>query len=181
MSGPGGAADLVRLLTARGETLAVAESLTGGAVLDAVVGVPGASACLRGGVVAYARDVKASVLGVPVELLERCGAVHPDVAEAMAAGARRVLGADHGLATTGVAGPEPQDGVAPGTAYVALRTPLGHWVERVDCPPGTDRAGVRAAAVEAALCLAVRRTGDLPHGPDRAVGTGQDRRALDDA
>ncbi len=79
---------VVRLLTDSGRTLAVAESLTGGAVLDALVAVPGASACLRGGVVAYAADVKHTVLGVPTDLLARHGTVHPEVALAMASGVR---------------------------------------------------------------------------------------------
>jgi nicotinamide-nucleotide amidase len=106
------AADVLALLRERGLTLAVAESLTGGALCDAFVSVPGASAVLRGAVVAYATPVKASVLGVDAALLEREGPVHPDVARAMADGVRRVLAvdgrpADVGVATTGVAGPEP--------------------------------------------------------------------------
>ena len=79
---------LVALLTGAGRTLAVAESLTGGMVADALVGVPGASSCLRGAVVAYATDLKADLLGVPAEVLERLGPVHPDVARAMARGVR---------------------------------------------------------------------------------------------
>lgn len=148
------AQNLVHLLTAAGRTIAVAESLTGGMVTDVIVAVPGASACLRGGVVAYATDVKASVLGVSQDLLDRHGAVHPDVAVAMAAGVRDLLGADYGIATTGVAGPMPQDGVTPGTVHVAVVGPDG--ARCVSPPPVTGgRPEVRLAARDAVLTLAV--------------------------
>lgn len=91
-------------------TVAVAESLTGGRVAAALTAVPGASAVLRGSVTAYATDLKASVLGVDPALLSRSGAVDPEVARQMAVGVRRVCGADVGIATTGVAGPDEQDG-----------------------------------------------------------------------
>lgn len=158
------AADLVAALTAAGQTIAVAESLTGGAVLDALVAVAGASACVRGGVVAYATDVKRDLLGVPATLLDAHGPVHPEVALAMAEGARRVLRADLGLATTGVAGPDPVAGHRPGEAYVAVAGAGASQVVRVQAP-GRDRAGVRAAARDAALVLAIRalrRAGDAP-------------------
>lgn len=145
---------LVALLTGAGRTLAVAESLTGGMVTDALVGVPGASSCLRGAVVAYATDLKAELLDVPAGMLERVGPVHPDVARAMARGARVRLGADYGLATTGVAGPEPQDGVPPGTFHVAVAGPEHDDVVSVTDGP-SDRAGVRRAATDAALDLAI--------------------------
>ena len=112
----------VAALTAAGLTVAVAESLTGGSVVEALVRVPGASACVRGGVVAYATDLKATLLGVPADLLAERGPVDPDVAAAMADGVRRRLGADLGVATTGVAGPEPQGGRPVGTFYVAVAT-----------------------------------------------------------
>lgn len=145
----------VRRLVAAGRTVAVAESLTGGAVTAALVDVPGASACLRGGVVAYATDLKARVLGVPADLLERHGAVHVDVALAMARGVREALGADVGVATTGVAGPDPQDGRPPGEFHVAVVGPEGE-VTRSVAPHGpADRATVRAAARDAALGLLV--------------------------
>lgn len=162
--GSGGAVAraLVAALTARGLTLAVAESLTGGAVAAAVVDVPGASRCLRGGVVAYATDLKATLLGVPTALLEAHGAVHPDVARAMARGVRERLGSSYGLATTGVGGPDPQDGHPPGTFHVAVAGPGGvDVVTTTPTPGGTpSRADVRAAAVDVALRLALRRVGD---------------------
>ncbi|ACZ30268.1 CinA domain protein [Xylanimonas cellulosilytica DSM 15894] len=146
-------ADVLAAAAARGWSLAVAESLTGGLVVAALVAVPGASAVLRGGVVAYATDLKASLLGVDPGLLAEHGAVHPGVAAAMAAGVRRAAGADVGLATTGVAGPDPQDGVEPGRVYVAVATPDGDVVRRLDLPG--DRAAVRAAAVDGVLALAL--------------------------
>lgn len=158
--------DAVRLvagLTATGRTVAVAESLTGGAVTSALVDVPGASRCLRGGVVAYATDLKAALLGVPRELLARHGAVHPDVALAMARGVRERLGADYGIATTGVAGPDPQDGRPPGTYFVAVQGPDGGEVVASTPDPAEEpgsapsRETVRAAACAAALALGVRR------------------------
>ena len=138
-------------LLARGETLAVAESLTGGALGAALVAVPGVSATFRGGVIAYATELKSELLGVDAALLARCGPVDPDVAVAMAAGVRRRLGATWGLATTGVAGPDPQDGHPPGVFFVAMAGPDGSQVEArtVD----GDRAAVRAAAAAAALAL----------------------------
>ena len=96
-------------LALRGETIACAESLTGGSLMARLVDVPGASRVLRGGVVAYAHDVKAVLLGVPATLLATRGAVDPDVAIAMAAGACRVFDTDWGVATTGVAGPDPSE------------------------------------------------------------------------
>lgn len=154
---PGGVAeDVVRRATAAGVTLAVAESLTGGAVTDALVAVPGASLVLRGGVVAYATDVKRDVLGVDGGLLAEHGAVHPDVARAMARGVRALLGADYGVATTGVAGPDPQDGHPPGTVHVAVCGPTRCQVRSLEPealgPPG-DRPLVRRRARDLALEL----------------------------
>lgn len=158
------AAAVHEALLARGETLAVAESLTGGALAATVAAVPGVSATFRGGVVAYATELKRDLLGVPADLLERHGPVHPLVAAAMAAGARQRLGATYGLATTGVAGPEPQDGHPPGEVYLGLagggRLRLLH--RQLDLTG--DRAMVRAAAVRAALqmLLEVLGTGKQP-------------------
>ncbi len=145
------AREVHELLLARGETLAVAESLTGGALGATVTAVPGVSATFRGGVVAYATELKTELLGVPADLLARTGPVDPLVAAAMAAGVRGRLGSTYGLATTGVAGPDPQEGHAPGEVYLGLaggaRLRLLH--RRVDLPG--DRAAVRAGAVLAGL------------------------------
>ncbi|MFI0982896.1 CinA family protein [Streptomyces sp. NPDC021093] len=112
-------------LGARGETLAVAESLTGGLVAGALTGVPGASKVFRGSVTAYATELKRDLLGVAPDLLRERGAVDAGVAQQMAEGVRRVLGADWGISTTGVAGPEPQDGQPVGTVFVAVAGPGG--------------------------------------------------------
>lgn len=103
------------LLRERGWTLAVAESLTGGMVGSRLCDVPGASDVFRGGVVAYASDVKYQLLGVPEGPV-----VTVEAARAMAAGVRRVIGADVGIAVTGVAGPSEQDGRPPGTVCMAV-------------------------------------------------------------
>jgi len=145
------AADLVARLTAAGQTVAVAESLTGGLVCAALTEVAGASVVVRGGVVAYASDLKAQVLGVDEALLAQAGAVDPGVAEQMAAGVRSLTGATYGLATTGVAGPDPTDGKPVGTVYVAL---VGLGSSRVRALALTgDRAGIRDQTLRAALML----------------------------
>ena len=158
------AARVVRVLTERGETVGLAESLTGGLLASALVDVPGASAVLRGGVVAYATDLKAALLGVDADLLARVGAVDPDVAVAMAEGVRVRLSATYGLATTGVAGPDPQGGVPPGVVHVALVGP-GLTRGAVLRAEG-GRGQVRSAAVEAALELlaGVLGAADSPDG-----------------
>jgi nicotinamide-nucleotide amidase len=146
------AAEVLAALGARGETLAVAESLTGGLLSATLVEVPGASAVFRGGLVAYATDLKARLVGVPGELLAERGPVDPEVAVAMAQGARERCLADWGLGTTGVAGPEPQGGIPVGTVYVACVGPTGPPdVERLTVRGG--RAAVRSASVTAALEL----------------------------
>ncbi|GLY72454.1 CinA family nicotinamide mononucleotide deamidase-related protein [Actinoallomurus iriomotensis] len=108
------------LLAERDATVAVAESLTGGLLGGRLTAMPGSSATFAGGVIAYATPLKHALLGVPEELLAAHGAVHPDVAVAMAWGVRERLGASYGLAVTGVAGPEPQDGHPVGTVHVAV-------------------------------------------------------------
>lgn len=143
------AASVLEALRGRGWTVAVAESLTGGMVVSALVDVPGASASVRGGVVAYATEVKAVVLGVDPALLETVGAVSTEVARQMAEGVRRVLGADVGIATTGVAGPEPQDGMPVGTVCISVVTP-----ERTSTSQTMldgDRGEIRMQSVRAAL------------------------------
>ncbi len=133
MSSP--AAEVVRLLTVRGGTLAVAESLTGGLVAAEITSVPGASKVFRGSVTAYATELKHRLLGVDASLLAARGAVNPQVAAQMAVGVRKALGADWGLATTGVAGPDPQDGQPVGTVFVAVDGPE----ERLPVPPLAEK------------------------------------------
>jgi nicotinamide-nucleotide amidase len=147
------AAALHERLLARSETCASAESLTGGLVAAALTAVPGVSVTFRGGVVAYATPLKAQLLGVDPALLDARGPVDPDVALAMARGVGQRLTATWGLATTGVAGPDPQDGVAPGTVFVAIAGPTSDQVRRLDLPGG--RAEVRAGTVRGLLELAL--------------------------
>jgi nicotinamide-nucleotide amidase len=125
--------------------------------------VPGASAVLRGGVVSYSTDVKASVLGVDHHLLERVGAVDGEVARQMARSACRVLSSDWGVATTGVAGPDAQDGAAVGTVYVAVAGPGGSKVHEHHFDG--DRPAIRAAAVRAALDLLRDALADAEESP----------------
>ncbi len=147
-----------------GETVAVAESLTGGLLTSALVDVPGASAVLRGGVVAYATDLKARLLGVDQGLLDEHGAVHPEVALAMAAGVRERLDATYGVATTGVAGPDAQDGHPPGTVYVAVSAQDRGGLATTGLLAG-GRDDVRATAVLVALELLGAQLGlFLPDG-----------------
>ena len=142
---------LVAALTARGQTVATAESLTAGLVCGALTEVPGASAVVRGGLIVYATDLKASLAGVDPDLLADHGAVHPEVATQLARGARARCGADWGIGVTGVAGPDPQDGVGPGTVYVAVAGTIGDSGRKLGI--SGDRGVVRTASVAAALEL----------------------------
>jgi nicotinamide-nucleotide amidase len=148
---PGEAADLVARLAAAGETVAVAESLTGGLVAAALTDVAGASVVVRGGVVAYATDLKSRMLGVEEVLLAQVGAVDAGVAEQMAAGVRSLMGATYGLATTGVAGPDQVDDQAVGTVFVAVVGPDFSRVRALNIPG--DRGRVRAQSVLEVLAL----------------------------
>lgn len=144
-------ARLVGLLKERGETLATAESLTGGLVGGALTDVPGVSAVYRGGVIVYATELKAKLAGVPEDLLAAVGPVHPDTAAALATGIRERLDATYGLATTGVAGPDPQAGIEAGTVYVAAAGPGSVQVRKLQLTG--DRTAVRRASVQAVLEL----------------------------
>ncbi|WP_338673310.1 CinA family protein [Streptomyces sp. SCSIO 30461] len=145
-------ARVLALLAERGETLAVAESLTGGLVAAELTAVPGASKSFRGSVTAYATAVKRDLLGVDSALLALRGAVDPDVAAQMAAGVRTGLGAGWGIATTGVAGPEPQDGQPVGTVFVAVARPDGTR-KAVSLRLNGDRAEIRRESVRSVLEL----------------------------
>jgi nicotinamide-nucleotide amidase len=147
------ATDVIRAFAARGLTLAVAESLTGGLVVADLVSVPGASAVVRGGVVAYATELKHALLGVDAALLAAGGPIQAAVAEQMASGVRARLGADLGLATTGVAGPDPQDGHPPGEVWIAVASSTGVRSLRLEL--GGDRDAVRRETVVAVLGLAL--------------------------
>ncbi|HWE90347.1 MAG TPA: CinA family protein [Pseudonocardiaceae bacterium] len=148
---PDRAAEVIGLLREREATVATAESLTAGLVCAALTSVPGASAVVRGGLVVYATDLKTKLAGVAADLLTEHGAVHPAVAAQLAVGARTACGATYGLGLTGVAGPDPQDGVSPGRVYLALAGPAGATARVLDADGG--RPAVRAAAVVAAVDL----------------------------
>jgi nicotinamide-nucleotide amidase len=152
-------AAVAAVLVPRRLTLGLAESLTGGLVASRLVNVPGASAWFRGSVVSYAADVKHTVLGVPEGPV-----VTEAAARAMAEGARGVLGADVGLALTGVAGPDDQEGVAPGTVIVGLALP-GRGPESLVIHLPGDRERVRQYAAISALDLLRRRlAAEVPVG-----------------
>jgi PncC family amidohydrolase len=149
------AAELVALLLTRGSTVVTAESLTGGLVGAAITAVPGCSAVYRGGVVSYATELKAQLLDVDRGLLDEVGAVHPQVALAMAEGAARRLRADYAVATTGVAGPSAQDGHRPGTVFIGVHGPRGALAFDasldLDGPTPLDREAVRRTTTLRAL------------------------------
>ncbi|MGK5739013.1 CinA family protein [Micromonospora sp. URMC 103] len=171
------AAGVVHSLSQRHETLATVESLTGGLLSAAIVEIAGVSGVYRGGLVVYATELKAELAGVPSELLAERGPVDPDVAAALAEGGRRRCGADWGLATTGVAGPEPQDGKPVGLVYVAAAGPGGTTVRQLDLDGGRDH--VRSAAVIEALRLLAERIHDAD-AADEAANDGSARRDAGD-
>lgn len=148
--------EVLDALRRKENTVATAESLTAGLFCAALTEVPGASAVVRGGLVVYATELKARLAGVDDALLAAHGAVHPDVAAALAVGALARCGASYGVGLTGVAGPDPQDGVPPGTVYLALADDGGDVVGRSLHARG-DRHAVRAAAVRAAVDLLASR------------------------
>jgi nicotinamide-nucleotide amidase len=152
----GAAAEVLRLLAQRGGTLAVAESLTGGLLAAELTAVPGASSSFRGSVTAYATALKQELLGVDGALLAERGAVDAQVAREMAEGVRCRLGADWGAATTGVAGPQPQDGRPVGTVFVAVAGPGGTGEVAALLLTG-DRTAIRRASVAAVIDLLIEQ------------------------
>jgi nicotinamide-nucleotide amidase len=149
------AGEIIRLLTLAGRTVATAESLTGGLVAAALTDVPGSSSAFRGGVVAYATELKAQLLGVDARLLSEHGPVYAPVAAAMAEGVRGRLGATVGVATTGVAGPGPADGHPAGTVHVAVSLADDTVVRTMALAGSRDE--VRRLTVEQVLGLLLGR------------------------
>ena len=151
---------LISRFTAAHLTVATAESLTGGLLAALLTEVPGASAVVRGGLVVYATELKATLAHVDAGLLDERGPVDPDVAVALADGARAACGASIGVGLTGVAGPDPQHGMPVGTVFVAI---TGHGSSRVVArrpadltalPPGLSRRDdIRFAAARTAVEL----------------------------
>lgn len=175
------AADVVRVLTERGETVAFCESLTAGLASASLADVPGASVVLRGALVTYATDLKASLAGVSTSVLDTEGPVSGDTARHMALGAQRVCAADWGLSLTGVAGPEIQDNHPVGEVWIGIAPPSGKamavrarsrnpkenrfalvegYRKPVHVLAGT-RSQIRHASVEAAFQLLLAAAGTL--------------------
>ena len=148
-------------LRQQGLTLSAAESCTGGLIAKRLTDVAGASAAFLGGVVSYTNGVKAGVLGVPRDLLDRYGAVSAPVARAMAEGVRRLTGSDLSVSVTGLAGPDGDDRGNPvGTVYLGLSLPGETLVRRLAL--GGDRPRIRLLAASSALDIIRRHLCDLP-------------------
>ena len=159
------ASDVIAALKQRGLTIAVAESLTGGLLVAELISVPGASAVVSGGVVAYNTALKHTILGVSRELLDARGAVDPDVAGQMAAGVRVACAiggvpAAVGISTTGVAGPDPQDGKPVGTVFVGISTNEGTSILSLGLEG--DREAIRRAVVSESLAKLLDILSALP-------------------
>lgn len=149
------ARDVIQLLKKNGDTVGVAESLTGGGIMAALTSVSGASAVFRGGVVSYATPLKQHLLNVDADLISTHGVIHEDVAAQMAAGARTITKVDNtdttwGISTTGVAGPTPQDGKPVGMVFIGIASPTKSQGWGPFHFPG-DRDGIRQATVLEAL------------------------------
>ena len=145
------ASALLDRLDERRETVATAESLTGGQVCATLVDAPGASAVVQGAVVAYAPEVKSQILGVDRDQILANGTVDADVAREMAEGVRLRLGATWGIATTGNAGPEPSEGKPVGLVYIAVAGPGTSVVRELSL--SGDRVAIRRSTTAAALSL----------------------------
>lgn len=176
------ATELVRTLDRVGQTVACCESLTAGLLSATIAEVPGASRVLRGGLVTYATDLKETLAGVDSAVLEQHGPVAAETAAQMAQGARRVCGADWGLALTGVAGPDPQDGHPVGEVFLGVAGPAGVVETSRVAPAGNlrwalspheptpvpvvvgDRAEIRAMSVDFALSELLRRVREQTRG-----------------
>jgi nicotinamide-nucleotide amidase len=137
------------LLQERGETVATAESLTGGQLAAQLTAAPGASATYLGGVISYATEVKVDLLGVEPGLVDRYGVVSAECARAMARGVRALMGSTYAVSTTGVAGPDEQEGKPPGTVYVGVAGPGGDSAIALDLVGG--RSAIQDRTCEEAL------------------------------
>ncbi|WP_278373489.1 CinA family protein [Brevibacterium casei] len=146
-----------------GLSVASAESLTAGRFISALVDVPGASAVVRGGLVTYATDLKATLAGVDADRLEETGPVDPHVAAEMAVGAARACIADIGVSCTGVAGPDPQDGKEVGLVFTAVA--FGSRADVLEHHFTGDREAIRRATVETMVERLSEFTTKLAFGP----------------
>ena len=152
------------LLEEKGMTIGVAESITGGLLAKRLTDLPGVSRVFKGGIVSYTNEIKQAVLGVSADMLEEHGAVSAPVAQAMAEGARRVLGVDIALSATGVAGPDKDDrGNEVGTALVAIATAQGSYVRELHLGNRPMRERLRTQTAHHAFDLARRYLTGLPY------------------
>jgi nicotinamide-nucleotide amidase len=139
---------IIEHLKARGETIAIAESLTAGGVGHALTTVPGASAVFLGGVISYTSDVKVKFLGVSQETINQCSVVSEEVANEMAAGVLDRFGSTWAIATTGIAGPGDYMGIREGTVWIAIKGPISQTLHlQLD----SGREGVRTGAISSAI------------------------------
>jgi nicotinamide-nucleotide amidase len=139
---------IIQTLKSRGETLSVAESLTGGGLGHALTQVPGASEVFIGGVIAYTSDVKVNILGVQRATIEERTVVSEEVALEMAQGAIEKLGTTWAIATTGIAGPGDYMGIREGTVWIAICGPI---CQTLQLTLDSGRDGVRQGAISSAL------------------------------
>ncbi|MEI6870514.1 MAG: CinA family protein [Actinomycetota bacterium] len=142
------ATTIIETLKARGETVSVAESLTGGGLGHALTQVPGASQVFLGGIIAYTADVKVNFLGVPRATIDQFTVVSEEVAVAMADGAREKIGTTWAISTTGIAGPGDYMGVREGTVWIAISGPINQTLQ-LTLDGGRD--GVRQGAISSAI------------------------------
>ena len=124
-----GLTDILTILRQRGESICVAESLTGGGLAEALTSIPGSSEVFKGSITAYQSQIKISLLKIPAELISEFGVVSEEVAAAMAGGAKDLMDSTWSISTTGVAGPGPSDGVAAGTVWVAIDGPISQTLQ----------------------------------------------------
>lgn len=159
-------AELIAQLVAKGNKVAVAESLTGGLLLSELISVPGASIVVQGGMVCYSTQSKIDVLGVAAATIAQFGVISEATAIAMAQQVAKKFNAEIGVATTGVAGPDRQEDKPAGTVFIAVVGAAG--AAAVELSLSGDRAQIRAQSVIAALELLGKYSGDLPSGQDVA-------------
>ena len=151
MTGNEGARRLIDVLSEHGLTAATCESLTAGLVAATITTVPGSSTVFRGGLVTYASELKSALAGVDAQWIAEHGVVNAITAAQMAMGCRKVCGADVGMACTGVAGPDPQDGEQAGTVFIAVAYRGEPAVKRLQL--GGSREEIRCGTVERLLSL----------------------------
>jgi nicotinamide-nucleotide amidase len=142
------ATTIIETLKARGETVSVAESLTGGGLGHALTAVPGASEVFIGGIIAYTTEVKVNFLGVPRAIIDEFSVVSEEVAVAMANGAREKIGTTWAISTTGIAGPGDYMGIREGTVWIAIAGPINQTL-LLTLDGGRD--GVRQGAISSAI------------------------------